>query len=53
MSKKTAIAKNFVKYLKQLLRNTPISRFLGHALVNCANGRAEVRLPFRPEFQQN
>ena len=49
---KTA-SKKFEKYLKERLRNAPISKFLGHNLILCKDGRAEVRLPYRPEFQQS
>ena len=45
--------KNFEHYLKERLRDAPISRFPGHRLVACQNGRAEVRLPYRAEFQQS
>ncbi len=50
---KKTTAKNFEKYLKECLRNAAISRFLGHSLISCQKGRAEVRLPYRREFQQN
>ena len=52
MLKKTTAPKNFEKLLKARLRNAPISRFLGQRLIVCKNGRAEVRLPYRAEFQQ-
>jgi len=40
-------------YLKARLREAPISKFLGHSLISCKNGRATVRLPYREEFQQS
>jgi uncharacterized protein (TIGR00369 family) len=52
MMKKTAAPKDFEKLLKARLRNAPISHFLGHRLIVCKGGRAEVRLPYRAEFQQ-
>ena len=45
--------KNLEQYLKERLREAPISRFLGQSLVSCKDGRATVRLPYRPEFQQS
>ena len=45
--------KNFERYLKERLREAPISRFLGQSLVSCKDGRATVRLPYRTEFQQS
>lgn len=45
--------KNFEKLLKARLREAPISQFLGHRLISCQSGRATVRLPYRPEFQQS
>jgi uncharacterized protein (TIGR00369 family) len=51
--KKTSVPKNFETLLKTRLRDAPISRFLGHRLLACKDGRAEVRLPYRAEFQQS
>jgi uncharacterized protein (TIGR00369 family) len=45
--------KNFEKYLKERLREAPISQFLGQRMIVCKAGRAEIRLPYRPEFQQS
>ncbi|MCI0691570.1 PaaI family thioesterase [candidate division KSB1 bacterium] len=53
MMKKTTAPKNFENLLKARLRNAPISDFLGHRLIVCKDGRAEVRLPYRAEFQQS
>ncbi len=53
MIKKNSAPRNFEKLLKARLRDAPISRFLGHWLAGCKGGRAEVRLPYRAEFQQN
>jgi uncharacterized protein (TIGR00369 family) len=51
--KKTSLPKNFEALLKARLRDAPISHFLGHRLIVCKGGRAEVRLPYRAEFQQS
>ncbi|MGH7601857.1 MAG: PaaI family thioesterase [bacterium] len=53
MVKKKAAPQNFGKLLKARLRSAPISHFLGHRLTVCKDGRAEVRLPYRAEFQQS
>ena len=45
--------KNFEQILKTRLREAPISKFLGHHLLSCKNGRATVRLPYREAFQQS
>jgi uncharacterized protein (TIGR00369 family) len=52
-NKNVRARKNFERYLQDRLREAPISQFIGHRLVSCKNGRAEVRLPYRQEFQQN
>jgi acyl-coenzyme A thioesterase PaaI-like protein len=52
MKQKTAAPQNFEKLLKASLGNAPIGRFLGRRLIVCKGGRAEVRLPYRAEFQQ-
>jgi uncharacterized protein (TIGR00369 family) len=51
--KKTAAPKDFEKLLKARLRDAPISHFIGHRLTVCKDGCAEVRLPYRAEFQQS
>ena len=38
--------------LRHLFESAPVSRYLGHELVALGGGRAEVRLPYRDEFDQ-
>lgn len=39
-------------HLSRIFAEAPVSRWLGQELVSCGDGRARVRLPFKPEFLQ-
>jgi uncharacterized protein (TIGR00369 family) len=39
--------------LRERFEGAPVSRYLGHRLAGLGEGRAEVHLPFREEFEQS